>query len=146
MNIGKKIIELRKKQNFTQEKLAEKLKISRQTLSSWESGITSPNLEQAGVLAKTLKISLDELVDNDLDIVCSNNIKKNIFGNLVGKKCYFNFISEEEFFDVTCDCNKPCKVLDINSDFIKIEYTKRKEKHIKLIDIDLISAIKVEED
>ena len=47
MAIGKKIVSLRKKYNFTQEKLAERIGVSRQTLSSWESDITSPDLQQA---------------------------------------------------------------------------------------------------
>lgn len=45
MTIGEKIVELRKKNNYTQEKLADNLKVSRQTISNWESDITSPDLK-----------------------------------------------------------------------------------------------------
>ena len=41
MTLGEKIIELRKKDNLTQEKLADKLGISRQTIVNWESDSTS---------------------------------------------------------------------------------------------------------
>lgn len=47
MNLGDKIIELRKNKKLTQEQLSEKLGITRQTLSNWEKNITSPDIEQA---------------------------------------------------------------------------------------------------
>ena len=64
MNIGNTISELRKKNNLTQEELAEKLNVARQTISKWECNETSPSLEDAGKLAKIFKVSLDELVGN----------------------------------------------------------------------------------
>lgn len=66
MEIGNKILELRKKQNMTQEQLAEKLKVSRQTISKWELGETSPDLNQSKELSKIFNISLDDLTNNDL--------------------------------------------------------------------------------
>lgn len=66
MTIGEKIIERRKKLKYLQEKLAEILGITRQTLSNWESNITSPDLKQAKKLCQTFGISMDELVSNDI--------------------------------------------------------------------------------
>lgn len=66
MNIGNKILELRKKNNITQEELAEKVGVSRQTISKWELGETSPDLNQAKELSKIFNVSLDEMVDNDV--------------------------------------------------------------------------------
>ena len=68
MKISKKIIDIRNKNNLTQEELAEILCVSRQTISNWELGSTTPNPEQLKLLSKTLKISIDELLDNDLSI------------------------------------------------------------------------------
>ena len=143
MGIGEKIIELRKKYNLTQEKLAERVGVSRQTLSNWESNLTSPDLNQAKLLSKNLKISIDELANNDLDILCNTNQIDEIFQNLIGKVCYI--YSKKEYFDFYIN-NTPVKVIDVNSDFIKIESQKKKEKCIKLIDIDLITSIKVVEE
>ncbi len=64
MNIGNTISELRKKNNMTQEELAEKLNVARQTISKWECNETSPSLEDASKLAKIFKVSLDELTGN----------------------------------------------------------------------------------
>lgn len=140
-SIGNKIIELRKKYNFTQEKLAEKLDVSRQTVSSWESDITSPSLAQASILAKTLKVSLDELTDNNIEIECKNNLKNQIFNNIIDEKCYLTL--SDDYFDIDVNETIPVKVLSVNEDFIKVEYNKNKKPTIKLIDIDLVVAIKV---
>ncbi len=143
MTIGEKIVSLRKKYNFTQEKLAEKIDVSRQTLSNWESDITSPDLKQSSILAQIFKISLDELVSNNVEFECKDNLKNNqIFSNLINKICYLNF--DADFFDLDINCfNTPVKVLSINDDFVKIEYQKNKKTQIKLIDMDLIISIKV---
>ena len=63
--IMSKLCELRKKNNLTQEALAEKLYVSRQTISKWELGETKPNIEQARDLAKIFNISVDELFDEE---------------------------------------------------------------------------------
>lgn len=66
MEIGKKIMELRKKNSLSQEELAEKIGVARQTISKWELGETSPDLKQAKYLSKIFNVSLDELTDNDI--------------------------------------------------------------------------------
>ena len=62
MKLGNKILELRKEKRLSQEQLAEKINVTRQTISNWELGETSPDLNQAKELAKVLNISLDECV------------------------------------------------------------------------------------
>lgn len=143
MNIGNKIIELRKKNNLTQEKLSEKIGVARQTLSSWESNSTSPNLEQAVLISKEFNISLDQLTDNELDIMCKNNTCNSILKNLVGKKCKLEL--DDYCFDYSY-FNAFVKVLEVNNDFIKIEYKKNKDICHKLLDINLIVSIKVMEE
>ena len=66
MEIGNKIMELRKKNNLSQESLAEKVGVTRQTISKWELGETAPDIKQAKELSKIFNVSLDELVDNNI--------------------------------------------------------------------------------
>lgn len=66
MEIGKKIMDLRKKNGLSQEELAEKVGVARQTISKWELGETSPDLKQSKELSKIFNVSLDELVNNDI--------------------------------------------------------------------------------
>ena len=74
MEIGNKILELRKKNNITQEELADKVGVSRQTISKWELGETSPDLKQAKELSKIFNVSIDELADNDNKELLTNKI------------------------------------------------------------------------
>lgn len=66
MEIGKKIMNLRKKNGLSQEELAEKVGVARQTISKWELGETSPDLKQSKELSKIFNVSLDELTNNDI--------------------------------------------------------------------------------
>lgn len=69
MALGTNILNYRKKNNLSQEQLSEKINVTRQTISNWELGETSPNPEQLKLLSKTLKISIDELLDNDVNSI-----------------------------------------------------------------------------
>lgn len=66
MNIGEKIFELRKQKNMSQEALAEKVGVARQTISKWELGETAPDIKQAKELSNIFQVSLDELTGNDV--------------------------------------------------------------------------------
>ena len=69
MILGKKILELRKKSGLSQEQLGDMVNVTRQTISNWELGETAPNPEQLKLLSKALNISIDELLDNDIQNV-----------------------------------------------------------------------------
>ena len=56
----------RKKNGLSQEQLAEKIGVARQTISKWELGETYPDLEQSKKLSSIFKVSLDELTNNDI--------------------------------------------------------------------------------
>ena len=66
MEFGKKIMNLRKNKGLSQEELAEKVGVARQTISKWELGETSPDLKQSKELSKIFNVSLDELACNDI--------------------------------------------------------------------------------
>ena len=69
MTLGEKILKLRKKNGLSQEQLGEKINVTRQTISNWELGETSPNPEQLKLISKELNVSIDELLDNDIKSV-----------------------------------------------------------------------------
>lgn len=74
MKLGEKILELRKKNGFSQEQLGEKINVTRQTISNWELGETSPNPEQLKLLSISLNVSIDELLDNNVNNVLVKKI------------------------------------------------------------------------
>ena len=62
--IGSKIADLRKSKNMTQMELAEKLYVSYQAVSSWERGLTMPEISKLPDISQVLQVSVDELLDN----------------------------------------------------------------------------------
>ena len=66
MSFGKNLQYLRKLKSMTQEDLAEKLAVSRQTISKWESDAAYPEMEKLFILADLFNISLDKLLREDL--------------------------------------------------------------------------------
>ena len=65
MNTGEKISKIRKMSGMTQEELAEKMNVSRQTISKWEKGTSSPDLESAVAFCELFQISLDDFMKGD---------------------------------------------------------------------------------
>lgn len=74
MTLGEKLYTLRTKQNMTQEQLAEKLQVSRQSISKWESDATRPDLGKLKFLAEFYHVSLDALLDENVDIFADKTI------------------------------------------------------------------------
>lgn len=69
MDIGNSLFKARKKCGLSQEDVAEKLGVSRQTVSKWETGETVPDIRQSKKMALLYHVSLDELIDFDIDII-----------------------------------------------------------------------------
>lgn len=63
MKFGEKLTELRKKEGLSQEELGYKLNVTRQTVSKWELGQTTPEMDKLVELGKIFNISVDELVN-----------------------------------------------------------------------------------
>lgn len=62
MDFSEKILSLRKSRGLTQEQLAEKLNVSRQSVSKWESGQAIPELETIVTLCRVFDITTDYLL------------------------------------------------------------------------------------
>ena len=66
---------IRSEKNLSQEQLADKIGVSRQTISAWESGKASPELDKITAISKLFSISIDELV-GEIKTEASNFDKK----------------------------------------------------------------------
>ena len=65
MEIGKKLKDARMRSGFTQESVAEKVNVSRQTISNWENEKSYPDIISVIELSNLYSISLDELLKGD---------------------------------------------------------------------------------
>jgi len=68
MSLGTSLYNARKKAVLSQEEVAEKLGVSRQTISKWETDETLPDIRQARHLVMLYHLSLDELIDFDVEV------------------------------------------------------------------------------
>lgn len=88
MDFGQKLKEIRKNEGLSQEQLAEKIGVSRQAITKWETGKGLPDIENMMILAEIFKTTLDELVSQAIP---QNKIRKPMYHS-------------ETVYDV--DCNK----------------------------------------
>ncbi len=77
MNLGNNLYQARKRVSLSQETVAEKLGVSRQTISKWETDETIPDIYQSKKLATLYKLSLDELIEFDVNLKEVEEIIKN---------------------------------------------------------------------
>lgn len=75
MNINQQIKAYRLKQNISQEELAEKIFVTRQTVSNWETGKNYPDIHSLLLMSNLFGVSLDQLVKGDLNAM-KDSIKK----------------------------------------------------------------------
>ena len=65
MNIGEKLYELRKGKNLSQEEVADKLNVTRQTISKWETNQSTPDFDKIKPLCELYEITADELLTGE---------------------------------------------------------------------------------
>ena len=68
MNLSEKLYECRKNKSWSQEELAEKLDVSRQTISKWESGKAIPELDKLIKLSELYNVKIDDLVKENIEL------------------------------------------------------------------------------
>lgn len=72
MSFNENLIELRKKEGLSQEELGYKLNVTRQTVSKWELGQTTPEMDKLTEISKLFNVSVDELIGNSNTILNQN--------------------------------------------------------------------------
>ncbi len=87
MKFSEKLTKLRKENNLSQEALADKLDVSRQSVSKWESGQTYPEMDKLLTLCKLFNITLDDLTNDNINY---NDVKtkKGAFDSILGELTY----------------------------------------------------------
>lgn len=88
MEIGSQIRKYRDRDHFSQEDLARKIYVSRQTISNWENNRSYPDIQNLMMMSVLFNVSLDELVNADVDVM-----KKEIDRKSWNKYGYIMFIA-----------------------------------------------------
>ncbi|MBM7635856.1 helix-turn-helix domain-containing protein [Streptococcus saliviloxodontae] len=92
MELHNRLVELRKERNLSQEELAEKLYVSRQTISNWERGKTYPDINSLLLIATFFDVTLDNLIKGDVTIM-KDQVNKSQFKKwlIIGGISWFLF-------------------------------------------------------
>ena len=120
IEIANRLLEYRKKNGLSQEELAEKLNISRQSVSKWERAEASPDTDNLIELAKIYGITMDDLLNVEKPI----NFKKEEIVEHVTTKDYVIEINKDNNFHEDEDDNK----IILKKDGVYINYEKTHEK------------------
>ena len=69
MELGKQIRKYRKEQSLSQDELAEKVYVSRQTISNWENDKSYPDVNSLILLSEVFHTSIDNLIKGDVEVM-----------------------------------------------------------------------------
>jgi len=155
--LGEKLITLRKKYGYSQQELADKLSVTRQTISNWELNQGAPSLDKAVELAAIYGISLDDLAENSVQVIAKEKTAKSneLLKQAEGRMARISIFDMERWVEMGFDFNysDKVKITEVTDQWIKIEYSRTKENHllkketvVKLVDIDVINGIEILEE
>lgn len=109
MSFGEKLQNLRKEKKMSQEQLADKLGISRQAVSKWESDQTYPEMDKLIALTKIFDCSMDDLVQKEKGVLkkSKDESKKNILANPLEElldliRRSYKMLQKMRFVDIVC--------------------------------------------
>jgi len=88
MKFSEKLQKLRKDNNLSQEQLADKLDVSRQSVSKWESGQTYPEMDKLLTMCKIFNITLDDLTNDEIKYNDVRTKNTNALSNLIDDLVY----------------------------------------------------------
>ena len=111
MHLGSRLFNARKSKGLSQEVVAEKLGVSRQTISKWETGETLPDIRQAKRLAVLYGQSLDELIEFDLDVQEIQELSNRIDWTKMWSKKYPILARYQNEVDIPLYAGELCRLL-----------------------------------
>ncbi|MCR5183064.1 MAG: helix-turn-helix domain-containing protein [Clostridia bacterium] len=145
-DLGNKIARKRKDIGLTQIEFAEKLNVTRQTVSRWEAGTVMPDIDKISDIAEILEVSCDYLLRDDVTDEKDTTPKgvSRILAALKGKRVKMNFFDDENDIDLY---NKECVIEDFEGNWMRISFESKKGSAEKLIPVSsVLSFEEVKED
>ncbi len=143
MSLGNKLAEARKRQNLTQEQLAERLGVTRQAVSRWESDAAYPETDKIIRMAQILEVSCDYLLQDGVDekgkpaaLTVTRLLKQ-----AQGKRVKLTFYEDDGMPVV----HEWCVIQDFDGGWANVEVVVNQKKpqknEVRLIPLSAISTI-----
>ena len=144
------ILELRNKAGLSQDELAEKVYVTRQAVSRWENGETTPNTETLKLLSKLFDVSINTLLGSPRQLICQccgmpledSNISKETDGLFNEEYCKWCYADGEYMYHNMDEINalhiegmpKVEKLNALVGGYINLEYRLPNGKFVKFLD------------
>lgn len=142
MNFHEKLYDLRKSSGLTQEEMAERLEVSRQTISNWETGSASPSLDKELELSELFSVSLDELVGRKKT---KQHAISEILLSLLNQRVTIHLDYDEDDIRLFGESTyKNCQVIAVNERSMRILVKEKKQEVEKLLFLKNILSIESE--
>ncbi|MCR5134191.1 MAG: helix-turn-helix domain-containing protein [Clostridiales bacterium] len=145
--LGTKIAAKRKDLGMTQIEFAEKLSVTRQTVSRWEAGTVMPDIDKIGDIAELLGVSCDYLLKDDLQDEQGAAAPKSGISRLLeeslGRPVKLSFFDEEADIDLY---NTVCTITDFEGSWMKVSAKTKKGEVEKLIPVSSIQSLEYAEE
>lgn len=144
MSMGARLAQARRGQNMTQEQLAEKLGVTRQAVSRWESDTAYPETDKIVRMAALFGVSCDYLlgVSNEPSLTGDKppSPVTRLLREAVGRKVLLAFYEENDF--IFCDWSR---ILDFDGGWANVEFVreKRDRRETRLIPLSSIRTITI---
>lgn len=164
MNIGRKIADGRRAKNLTQEQLAELMKVTRQTVSRWESQTAYPEMEKIVNLAAILEVSCDYLLNDKIETPAGigaapgSGAESGSSGALTGSAAanpVTRLLAEAKGRTVRIQLmadgmddlhNKKAVIVDFDGSWAHVAYKSGKKTETSLVPVSAIRSIKFEKE
>ena len=145
--LGIKIASKRKDLGMTQIEFAEKLSVTRQTVSRWEAGTVMPDIDKISDIAELLGVSCDYLLKDDLQDEHGAAAPKSGISRLLeeslGRKIRLSFFDEEADIDLY---NAVCTITDFEGSWMRVTADLKKGPVEKLISVSSVQSIEYAEE
>ena len=142
MSMGARVAQERRKQNLTQEQLAEKLGVTRQAVSRWESDTAYPETDKIVRMAAIFSVSCDYLLGVSGEETGDRppSPVTRLLREAVGKKVLLAFYEEDDF--IFCDWSR---ILDFDGGWANVEFVREKKdkRETRLIPLSAIRTITI---
>ena len=139
--LGNKIASKRKDLGLTQTDFADRLSVTRQTVSRWEAGTVLPDIEKINDIAGILVVSCDYLLNDDIreDDITSSPVSR-ILQKAKGKTVRLTFFDEEADIDLF---DRDCRIADFEGNWMKVESKTKNGQIEKLIPVSSVLSIEI---
>lgn len=143
--LGKKIAKKRKDLGMTQSDFADRIGVTRQTVSRWEAGSVMPDIDKIGDIASILSVSCDYLLKDDVTEETAEPVSgiSRLLQQAVGRKVELTFFDGEADADLY---KTVCTITEFQGYWMKVTAETRKGRIEKLLPVSSILSFEFKEE